>query len=69
MKDLKILLKKKNTKRENMVMKDIKISQEMKNKNWLSIKRYCEMRKSKSLRNYKKFGKPNYLFFETDLVG
>ena len=52
-----------------MVMKDIKISQEMKNKNWLSIKRYCEMRKSKSLRNYKKFGKPNYWFFETDLVG
>ena len=69
MKDLKILLKKKNTKRENMVMKDIKISQEMKNKNWLSIKRYCEMRKSKSLRNYKKFGKPNYWFFQTDLVG
>ena len=66
MKDLKILLKKKKTKRENMVMKDIKISQEMKNKSWLSCD---EMRKTKSLRNYKKFDKPNYWFFEKDLVG
>lgn len=49
-----------------MVMKDIKISQEMKNKSWLSCD---EMRKTKSLRNYKKFDKPNYWFFETDLVG
>ena len=69
MKDLKILLKKKKTKRENMVIKDIKISQEMKNKSWLSIKRYYEMRKTKSLRNYKKFDMPNYWFFEKDLVG
>ena len=52
-----------------MVIKDIKISQEMKNKSWLSIKRYYEMRKTKSLRNYKKFDKPNYWFFEKDLVG
>ena len=69
MKDLKILRKKKKTKRENMVMKDIKISQEMKNKSWLSIKRCYEMRKTKSLRNYKKFDKPNYWFFEKDFVG
>ena len=46
MKDIKIFLKKKNKKNENMVVNVTKISQKMKNKSLLSTE--------KSLYNYKK---------------
>ena len=37
MKDIKIFLKKKKKKNDNIGMKDIKISLKMKNKGWFSI--------------------------------
>ena len=54
MKDIKIFLKKKKNKTNNMVMKVIKISQKMKKINWLSIEKYYKMRKKTLYSNYKK---------------
>ena len=48
-KNIKNLLKKKKEKSNNMVVKVIKTSQEMKKINWLSIKIYYRMRKSNLL--------------------
>ena len=46
-KDIKVFLKKKKKKSDNMVMNDTKISQKMKNKSLLSIEKKCyKMRKN-----------------------
>ena len=46
-KDIKIFLKKKKKKSDNMVVNVRKISQKMKKLNWLGIeKKHCRMRKS-----------------------
>ena len=51
MKGIKILQKKKKTKRENMAVNAIKISLKMKNKSWLSIEKdvKCEKINERSL--------------------
>ena len=62
------LKKRQNTheRSQNFTEEEKNKKREYGNKSWLSCD---EMRKTKSLRNYKKFDKPNYWFFETDLVG
>ena len=49
MKDIKIFLKKKNLKSNNMAVGVTKISQKMKNKSFLSIKKFYRMGKNISL--------------------
>ena len=51
MKDIKVFLKKKKKKSYNVVMKDAKISQQMKNKSWLSIEK--NVKREKTPYNYK----------------
>ena len=61
MKDIKILLKKKNkTKRENMVVNTMKISRKMKSKNWLSIEKGITRHKKISERSLKKVSVSSY---------
>ena len=58
-KDIKVFLKKKKKKSDNMVLKDTKNSQKMKNKNWLRIEKdninallYYNFKKIISFRNF-----------------
>ena len=44
-KDIKVFLKKKKKKRDNIVMNDTKMYQKMRNKIWLSIENKYKMRK------------------------
>ena len=58
-KDIKVFLKKKKKKSDNMVLKDTKNSQKMKNKNWMRIEKdninallYYNFKKIISFRNF-----------------
>ena len=54
MKDIKVFLKKKKKTSDNMVVKDIKIYQKMKNKSWLSIEKNVTKGEKTPYYNYKK---------------
>ena len=55
MKDIKMLLKKKRTKSENMGVNDIKISQKTESKNYLGIeKNTMKCKKNKKIKTLKK---------------
>ena len=45
-KEIKVSQKKKKIKSDGMITNDTKINQKMKNKSWLSIKKYYKIRKN-----------------------
>ena len=70
MKDIKIFLKKKKNKTNNMVMKVIKISQKMKKINWLSIEKYYKMRKKRFILIIRKYlNLENFCCFVRESIG
>ena len=63
MKGIKIFLKKKKNKSGNMVVKDTKIFEKMKNKSWLSIEKILQNEKKRFIKIIENYFHLEKLFF------